>query len=99
MKLTSRQVRIYKPAQTAMQSGMAGTKQWVMKFVPSERPTVDPVMGWIGSGDMSKQVKLTFATKEAAVAYAKKHDLLYEVMEPKLPTVKVKSYANNFAAR
>ena len=35
------QVRIYQPARNAMQSGKAGSKQWVLQFVSpaSARPT------------------------------------------------------------
>lgn len=97
MKQENRCVRIYRPAQTAMQSGMAGTKKWVIKFIPNERPEADFLMGWIGSGDTRTQLKLTFSTKEEAISYAESKKLLYEVIEPKLQAAKAKSYADNFS--
>ena len=63
--------RIHKPPRTAMQSGWAKTKQWVLEFEPAEKRVADPLMGWIGSGDtLSSQVRLRFPTREAAIAYA-----------------------------
>ena len=36
--------RIYIPAQTAMQSGKANTKEWVLEFEPSSARVSDPLM-------------------------------------------------------
>ena len=41
-------------------------------------------MGWIGSGDMRGQVKMRFATKEEAIAYAERNQLSYQVKESKV---------------
>jgi len=60
--------RIYKPAKTAMQSGKANTKAWVLDFEPEQPPEVEPLMGWTSSGDMRQQIRLRFDTKEEAVA-------------------------------
>ena len=38
--------RIYKPARTAMQSGTAKTKEWVLDYEPEQPPAVEPLMGW-----------------------------------------------------
>ena len=88
--------RIYKPAKTATQSGRANARAWVLEFEPAERTSQDPLMGWTGSGDTAQQVRLTFATKEEAVAYCRRHRLDHEVSEPKERTVRAKSYASNF---
>ena len=45
--------RIYKPTKTAMQSGTAKTKDWVLDFEPSEPREVEPLMGWTSSADMN----------------------------------------------
>ena len=50
--------RIYKPARTAMQSGTAKTKEWVLDFEPEQPRMVEPLMGWTSSGDMKQQVRL-----------------------------------------
>ena len=61
--------RIYKPARTAMQSGTAKTKEWVLDYEPEQPPAVEPLMGWTSSGDMKQQLRLQFDTKDEAVAY------------------------------
>ena len=62
--------RIYQPAKTAMQSGTAKTKDWVLEFAHASAREVDPLMGWTSSDDTQAQVKLRFDTREAAEAYA-----------------------------
>ncbi len=56
--------RIYKPSKTAMQSGQAATKDWLLEFEPEEPRTIEPLMGWTSSGDMKQQVKLTLIRKK-----------------------------------
>src|SRR5262249_20682373 len=48
--------RIYKPAKTAMQSGTAKTKEWVLDYEPEQPRQIEPLMGWTSSGDMRQQV-------------------------------------------
>lgn len=91
------EARIFQPAKTAMQSGRANTRKWILEYVPEERKVADPLMGWIGSGDMKGQVRLKFDTKEEAIAYAEKHQIAYRVSEPKTRRIKPKAYADNFA--
>ncbi len=55
--------RIYKPARTAMQSGRAKTKEWVLDYEPEQPRSVEPLMGWTSSGDMKQQARLQFDTK------------------------------------
>jgi hypothetical protein len=88
--------RIYKPAQTAMQSGPARSKAWVLEFDPEAPREIDPLMGWTSSRDMKQQLRLTFDTKEEAIAFAAKAGIPYRVMEPTPRTVVRKSYADNF---
>ncbi len=88
--------RIYKPARTAMQSGEARTKEWVLEFAPASPRKIDPLMGWTSSRDMKAEVELAFDTKEEAIAYAEREGLAYQVFEP-LPRRQIrKSYADNF---
>ena len=47
--------RIYKPARTAMQSGTAKTKEWVLDYEPEQPRMVEPLMGWTSSGDMKQE--------------------------------------------
>ncbi|MGE0096010.1 MAG: ETC complex I subunit [Alphaproteobacteria bacterium] len=89
--------RIYRPAKTAMQSGRAKTKQWVLEFEPTLPKSNDPLMGWTSSGDTKQQLRLQFPTREEAVAYAEARGITYVVNEPHANPLKAKSYAANFA--
>ena len=64
--------RIYQPAKTAMQSGQAKTHNWVLDYAQGSAREVDPLMGWTSSSDTQTQVRLRFATKEEALAYAQR---------------------------
>jgi ETC complex I subunit conserved region len=89
--------RIYKPAKTAMQSGQAKTKEWVLDYEPEEPRVVESLMGWTSSGDMKSQVRLPFSTKEEAMAYAERHGIAYQVQDAKPAPRRGMSYADNFA--
>ena len=89
--------RIYKPAKTAMQSGIAKTKDWVLDFEPEEPRQVEPLMGLTSSCDMRQQLHLRFASKEEAIAYCERHGVVYQVAESKPSRRRGLSYADNFA--
>jgi ETC complex I subunit conserved region len=90
------QVRIYQKPKNAMQSGRAGTDNWWLDYEPSEAQRADPLMGWAGSGDTSRQVGLKFATLGAAKAYAEAKGLTYHVITPPQKVLKLQAYADNF---
>jgi len=91
--------RIFQPAKTAMSSGNAKTKVWVLEFAPAEAREVDPLMGWTSSADTQSQVRLTFDSKEAALDYAKEHGVDAQVQEPNKRKVNIRpgGYGDNFA--
>ena len=88
--------RIYKPTQTAMQSGPARSQEWVLEYDPQVPREIDPLMGWTSSRDMHSQVKLYFTTKEEAIAYAEREGIAYRLDEPKPRVAVRKSYSDNF---
>jgi hypothetical protein len=88
--------RIYKPAKTAMQSGTARTKQWLLEFDRTEPREIEPLMGWTSSGDTRQQVKLWFDTKEEAIAYATREGVAYRLEEPQEAKRRTIAYADNF---
>ncbi len=89
--------RIYKPAKSAMQSGRAKIKKWILEFEPSSAKRPDSLMGWTGSQDMTgDQVRLKFASKEQAVDFATKNEIPYRIEETTEKRIKPKSYADNF---
>ena len=89
--------RIFRPAKTAMQSGKANTREWLLEFAPASARISDPLMGWTQTGDMDGQVRLSFDTREEAVAYAQKRGVPFEVLADARPKRMVKTYADNFA--
>ncbi len=94
----STKAKIYRPAKTAMQSGKGKTLLWTLEY---ERPAPgrpDALMGWNTMADTIAQVKLHFATKEEAIAYATAKKLDYVVNEPKKSAIPPKAYAENFSA-
>ena len=91
--------RIYKPAKTAMQSGHAKTREWVLDYEPEEPRVVESLMGWTSSGDMKQQLSIRFDTKEDAIAYCEREGIPYQVIEPKEPARRPAAYADNFAFR
>jgi NADH dehydrogenase ubiquinone Fe-S protein 4 len=88
--------RIFKPAKTAMQSGLSRTKEWVLEYEPEMPRGLDPLMGWTSSGDMRSQLRLEFDSKEEAIAYAERNGIAYVVQEPQPRKSVQKSYAENF---
>ncbi len=88
--------RIYKPARTAMQSGPARTKEWVLEHEAQQPREIDPLMGWTSSRDTRTQVRLEFATREEAIAYAERHGIAYRLIDPAPRKIQRKTYADNF---
>lgn len=88
--------RIYRPAPNAMQSGKGKSKQWILVFESEVPRTIEPLMGYTSSTDMRQQVRLSFATLEAAEAYAQRNGIAYAVQPVHVPTPKRVSYPDNF---
>ena len=90
-----KRAKIYIPSKTAMQSGRGKTKKWVLSFETKNTKT-NPLMGWESGEDTLSEVILEFSSKEKAINYAKKNNILYQVIEPKKSNFIIKSYADNF---
>jgi hypothetical protein len=88
--------RIYQPAKTAMSSGRAKTRRWVLEYEPERPRTIEPLMGYTSSDDMRSQVRITFDSREAAVAYAERNGIAYRVFEPKDQVRPAIAYSDNF---
>jgi hypothetical protein len=56
----------------------------------------DPRPGWNGSGDTKPQIRITFPTKEAAIAYCEKHGFQYHIVPAPPVRLKLQAYADNF---
>jgi len=86
---------IYRPENQSVETAK---KPWRLRFDPESPRAIDPLMGWTSSSDMRAQVKLRFATKEEAIAYAERGGIPYRVEEPKPNSAwrGLQSYADNF---
>ena len=78
-----------------MQSGRGKLKKWILEFETKDS-SINPLMGWETSTDTLGEVILKFSTREKAIDYAKKNNILYTVIEPKKKKFVIKSYAENF---
>lgn len=88
--------RISELERKTTQSGKANAGKWLLEFERAEPLRPDPLTGWNGSGDTNPQVRLTFATKEAAIAYCDRHELQHHVVEAGPVRLKIQAYADNF---
>lgn len=88
--------RIVEVDRKTTQSGKAGNGRWTLEFerVQAQRP--DPLTGWNGSGDTKTQVRLNFASKEDAIAYAEKRGMDYHIVPAPPLSLKIQAYADNF---
>ncbi len=86
-------VRIFSPARNVMQSAPFTEGTWIVQYLGAKAKTADPIMGWTSSSDVQSCIRLSFATKEEAIAYCEAQDLTYELNEPKKRKVQIKSYA------
>ena len=87
--------KIYQPVKTAMQSGKARTKFWILEFTKSNS-NKDFVMGWTSSSNTKEQIKLKFETQEQAIAYANENNILFDLITHKKNRLIIKAYADNF---
>lgn len=91
--------RIYKPSRTAMSSGTANTREWILEFVPDRARDIDPLMGWTSSDDTQAQVRLRFDTLEEAQEYAADNGIDAVVTRPQQRRANIRAggYGDNFA--
>ena len=78
-----------------MQSGIKKFDKWIIEFI-THNPTINPLMGWESSNDTYSELKMEFSTKELAIEYAKKNNIVYELIEPQDRKLVKKSYSDNF---
>jgi hypothetical protein len=88
--------RISELERKTTQSGKANAGAWLLEFERQEALRPDPLTGWAGSGDTRPQVRMTFPTKEAAIAYCDKRQLAYHVVPAAPVRLKLQAYADNF---
>lgn len=80
-----------------MQSGKAATQGWRLEFAPAAPRLPDPLMGWTETTDTDGMIRLSFATREEAIAYAERRGIAFEVAPDPEVRRQIKAYADNFA--
>ena len=90
--------RLHPPGPGPTSSAPRPRERWVLEFEPTRRQGPDRLIGWIGGADPLSQVRLEFPSREAALAYVRRHDLDCEAGEPRRRRSVPKSYAENFLA-
>jgi hypothetical protein len=88
--------RIYQNPKNAMQSGRSRSDDWILEFAPAEARRADPLMGWAGSGDTQRQVRLSFASESEARAYADRYGIAASSVKTPPRRLKLQAYADNF---
>jgi ETC complex I subunit conserved region len=88
--------RISELERKTTQSGKANAGSWLLEFERQQPLRPDPLTGWNGSGDTNPQIRMTFPTREAAIAYCEKHGLQYHVVAAAPVRLKIQAYADNF---
>lgn len=88
--------RIIEIQRNATQSGKARSGRWLLEFERQQPQRPDPLTGWAGSGDTNTQVRLTFDTKDEALAYAQRNGLTVHLVPAPPVSLKIQAYADNF---
>jgi len=90
-----KKAKIFKPSKSVMQSGNKKFDKWIIEFV-TDRPGINPLMGWESSTDTYSELKLEFKNKDLAIEYAKKNKIDFELVDSNKRKIIKKSYADNF---
>lgn len=88
--------RISENQRKTTQSGKAREGRWTLEYERQEPQRPDPLTGWAGSGDTATQVRLSFDSKDEALAYAKAKGLAVHLVPAAPVQLKLQAYADNF---
>ena len=78
------------------QSGKANAGLWLLEFERQQPLRADPLTGWAGSGDTNTQVRITFKTREEAIAFCDRRGIAYHLVSTTPVRMKIQAYADNF---
>jgi len=88
--------RIIEEQRKTTQSGKAKVGRWTLEMERKEPLRPDPLTGWAGSGDTETQLRLSFDSKEQALAYAASKGLDVHLVPAPPVQLKLQAYADNF---
>ncbi len=91
-------VRIYRPAKSAAQAGRGRIHAWRIEPELPTRRIPEPLMGWVSAADTLSELRgrLSFASAEEAVAFARRSGWDYTLEEPAERLVRPRNYLDNF---
>ena len=88
--------RIIEEQRKTTQSGKAKAGRWTLEIERKEALKPDPLTGWAGSGDTETQLRLSFDSKDEALAYANAKGFDVHVVPAPPVVLKLQAYADNF---
>ena len=88
--------RIIEQQRGTTQSGKAKAGRWTLEIERKEALKPDPLTGWAGSGDTETQLRLSFDSKDEALAYARSKGLEVHIVPAAPVGLKIQAYADNF---
>ena len=88
--------RIIEQQRGTTQSGKAKAGRWTLEIERTEALKPDPLTGWAGSGDTETQLRLSFDSKDEALAYAATKGLGVHLVPAPPVGLKIQAYADNF---
>ena len=88
--------RIIEEQRKTTQSGKAKVGRWTLEIERTEALLPDPLTGWAGSGDTETQLRLSFDSKDEALAYARSKGLEVHIIPAPPVGLKIQAYADNF---
>ena len=86
---------LYKPAKSIMQYGDDDKRDWVLEYEKGDK-SIDPMTGWTSSSNTDSQIHIKFKTREAAIAFAERNQIAYEVIERPTFSITPNVYSSNF---
>ena len=88
--------RIIEQQRGTTQSGKAKAGRWTLEIERTEALKPDPLTGWAGSGDTETQLRLSFDSKDEALAYARSKGFEVHIISAPPVGLKLQAYADNF---
>ena len=88
--------RIIEEQRRTTQSGKAHDGRWTLEFEREQPLRPEPLTGWSGSGDTRTQIRLSFATRDEAIAYATKQGFDIHLVPAPPVKLKLQAYSDNF---
>ncbi len=87
-------VRIIQPSRNIMQSAPNAEGKWHVEYNIAPKKTIDPIMGWTSTKDVSAQLEMTFHTLDEAKHYCDNNGLTYVIIKPHDRKVNIHPYAD-----